>query len=115
MEKSNLPLYRMTENYALELIETISLMNLSGVHAVERSMGSQKGQHSNNSGMSLNYKEKELNEHKVFSLILKLLKIIQSEKKKVGQIFSESINDRKLPIWIFVYFIPQIIRTLNSF
>jgi hypothetical protein len=47
-------------------------------------------------------------------MILKLLKTIQSEKKRVGKIFSEAITDRKLPIWIFVYFIPQIIKALNS-
>lgn len=47
-----------------------------------------KGKYRENISIAYNHKEKEQNEHKVFEMILKLLKVVQSEKKKVGQIFA---------------------------
>lgn len=52
---------------------------------------------------------------KMFGLILKLLKVVQNEHQHVGGEFEEAVNDPNVPKWIFLYFLPQIIRTLNSF
>ena len=45
---------------------------------------------------------------------MKLLKIIQAFPNEVGDNFSEAISNKKLPIWIFLYFIPQIINHINN-
>jgi hypothetical protein len=43
----------------------------------------------------------------VFSLIMKLIKIIQAYPTQVGEYFSDTIGSKRIPVWIFLYFIPQ--------
>ena len=60
---------------------------------------------------SLSYDEGQ----KVFQMILKLLKILQSDYKIIGKYFEDVITDKDIPKWMFIYFIPQMIRNLNSY
>ena len=48
-------------------------------------------------------------------MVLKLIKILQSDYKLIGKEFADVVNDRDIPKWIFIYFIPQMIRNINSY
>jgi hypothetical protein len=50
----------------------------------------------------------------VFSLIMKLIKIIQAYPTQVGEYFSDTIGSKRIPVWIFLYFIPQMIKFINN-
>lgn len=50
----------------------------------------------------------------IFSLIMKLIKVIQTYPTQVGEYFSDAINNKTIPVWIFLYFIPQMIKFLNN-
>lgn len=63
-------------------------MNLNGAKSPNKRANDIRGKYKENISGTYNNKEKEINEHKVFEMILKLLKTVQSEKNKVGQIFS---------------------------
>lgn len=63
-------------------------MNLNGAKSPNKRTNDIRGKYKENISGTYNHKEKEINEHKVFEMILKLLKTVQSEKNKVGQIFS---------------------------
>jgi hypothetical protein len=51
----------------------------------------------------------------VFQMILKLIKILQSDHQIVGNAFEDVILDRDIPKWVFIYFIPQMIRNINNY
>lgn len=51
----------------------------------------------------------------LFAMILKLVKTVQAEHAAVGKLFEDAVNDKHIPKWIFLYFIPQIIRNINDF
>lgn len=51
----------------------------------------------------------------VFSMILKLIKILQSDFAVIGKYFEDAITDKQIPKWIFIYFVPQIIRNINHY
>lgn len=55
-----------------------------------------------------------LQQNLVFSLIMKLIKIIQIYPLHVGEYFVETINSNKIPVWIFLYFIPQMIKFIDN-
>ncbi len=38
---------------------------------------------------------------------MKLIKIIQAYPTQVGEYFSDTIGSKRIPVWIFLYFIPQ--------
>ena len=63
-------------------------MNLNGAKSPNKRANDIRGKYKENISETYNHKEKEINEHKVFEMILKLLKTVQSEKNKVGQIFA---------------------------
>ena len=63
-------------------------MNLNGAKSPNKRANDIRGKYKENISGTYNHKEKEINEHKDFEMILKLLKTVQSEKNKVGQIFS---------------------------
>lgn len=45
---------------------------------------------------------------------MKLIKIIQLYPGDVGEYFAESVSSKRIPIWIFLYFIPQMIKYINN-
>ena len=51
--------------------------------------------------------------YRICFLILKFLKVIQRREGSLGKMFVNVINERKVPIWIFLHFIPQIISVLS--
>lgn len=48
-------------------------------------------------------------------MILKLIKILQSDHQLIGKYFEDAITDKQIPKWIFLYFIPQMIRNINNY
>lgn len=48
-------------------------------------------------------------------MLLKLIKLVQAEGAEIGKKFEEAISENSIPKWMFIYFIPQIIRNLNTF
>jgi hypothetical protein len=64
-----------------------------------------------NSHAGLNHDEGQ----QVFQMILKLIKILQSDYATIGKYFEDAIMDRQIPKWIFIYFVPQVIRNINHF
>lgn len=48
-------------------------------------------------------------------MILKLIKLVQSDYAIIGKYFEDAISDKQIPKWIFIYFIPQIIRNINNY
>lgn len=48
-------------------------------------------------------------------MILKLIKLVQIEHKTIGKYFQEIIQDKNIPKWIFIYFIPQIIKNIDNY
>lgn len=44
---------------------------------------------------------------------MKLLKVVQRHPESLGEIFMEAISEKKIPVWLFLYFLPQIISVLS--
>lgn len=63
---------------------------------------------------NLNSGVEKIEHNVIFSLIMKLIKVIQFYPKDVGDYFSQMLVSKKVPIWIFLYFIPQMIKFIND-
>lgn len=44
---------------------------------------------------------------------MKLLKVVQRHPDQLGELFVNAVDEKKLPIWLFLYFIPQMISLLS--
>lgn len=82
----------MATKFIEELVYSIKILNL-------------------NTYSNLKYEEGQ----QVFSMILKLIKILQSDYAIIGKYFEDAITDKQIPKWIFIYFVPQIIRNINHY
>lgn len=92
MDKNNYNIKLVATKFIEELVYSIKILNL-------------------NSYSTLDYEESQ----QVFSMILKLIKILQSDHAVIGKYFEDAITDKQIPKWIFLYFIPQIIRNINNY
>lgn len=53
-------------------------------------------------------------DYKICFLILKFLKVCQFHHKTMDVLLSEIVDERKVPIWVFLHFLPQIVSTINA-
>ena len=92
MEERDYNVKRIASKFIEQLMYSIKILNVNGYD-------------------SLNYQEGQ----QVFQMILKLIKILQSDYQTIGKYFEDVVTDRDIPKWIFIYFIPQMIKNINNY
>lgn len=89
LEQAGIPTQKIAEQFINELVLSIKLADM--------------GRSSYEEGQQL------------FSMLLKLLKLVQVERRLAGVRFEEALTNNSIPKWMFIYFIPQIIRNLSDY